>query len=182
MTILYTVGHSNRSADDLLTLLSEHQIEILIDIRAFPRSRRYPHFDRGSLQGALSHQEIDYLWLGNSLGGFRKPVPDSPHTALTDTAFRGFADYMGNAEYHAAVTALIAQAAERRSAIMCAELQAEHCHRQFIADDCLRRGIEIRHLSHGRAYRLHTPNPCLDNSVDPPRYNRHEQGDLFPVP
>jgi len=80
-------------------LLKAHPIEILIDIRAFPRSRRHPHFDRAMLSAILAKQGVDYQWLGDVLGGYRKPRRDSPHTALTDAAFRGFADYMGTEKF-----------------------------------------------------------------------------------
>ncbi|MEQ8493699.1 MAG: DUF488 domain-containing protein [Gammaproteobacteria bacterium] len=124
MVTLHTIGHSNRDIETLLGLLAAHHVETLVDIRAFPRSRRYPQYDRATLASHLARADVRYEWAGDAFGGFRKPRRDSRHTALTDAAFRGFADYMESARFAAAIDALVARAACKRTAIMCAE--AEH--------------------------------------------------------
>jgi uncharacterized protein (DUF488 family) len=90
---LYTIGHSTRSLDELESDLKGHGIETLVDIRAFPMSRRLPHFNRESLERSLPEQGIRYIWI-KALGGYRKATrKDSPHTALRNASFRNYADY-----------------------------------------------------------------------------------------
>ena len=75
---LYTIGHSTRTIDELIEALKAHDIQILVDIRAFPMSRRLPHFNRESLEKTLPVAGIEYRWLP-ALGGHRKKIRnDSP--------------------------------------------------------------------------------------------------------
>jgi uncharacterized protein (DUF488 family) len=69
--VLYTIGHSTRTLDDLLSALKAHDIQTLVDIRAFPVSRRLPHFNRESLEHSLEQNKIRYVWM-KGLGGYRK--------------------------------------------------------------------------------------------------------------
>ena len=101
MATLYTIGHSTRTLDDLIATLQAHQIETLVDIRAFPMSRRLPHFNRDSLEQSLPAAGIRYVWM-KALGGYRKKVLDeSPHIALRNQSFRNYADYMLTPEFAA---------------------------------------------------------------------------------
>lgn len=143
---LYTVGHSNRDLGELLHLLTEAGIRNLVDVRAWPVSRRHPQFVRESLQTALAERGIGYRWAGRELGGMRRPRPGSPHQALEEPGFRGYADYMDTPVFGAAAERLLAEAAEAPTAILCAERRPEHCHRAFIADWLMLRGVEITHL------------------------------------
>lgn len=176
---LFTIGHSSRSSETLIEMLTAHGVTLLVDVRAFPRSRRHPQFNRNALEAALAAAGIDYRWSGTALGGFRKPRADSPHTALTDAAFRGFADHMSSPAFERAAGELLALAERERIALMCAEVNHRHCHRQFIADWLARRGLAVRHVLGDGAAVPHHPHPCLDDASDPPVYNRHEQGELF---
>ena len=90
---LHTIGHSTRTSERLIELLRLHQIELLLDIRRWPASRRLPHFNRDPLTAALKTAGIDYLWRGD-LGGFRKPSADSPNSGWRVAAFRAYADFM----------------------------------------------------------------------------------------
>ncbi|MEQ8231123.1 MAG: DUF488 domain-containing protein [Gammaproteobacteria bacterium] len=179
MVTLHTIGHSNRDIETLLGLLAAHHVETLVDIRAFPRSRRYPQYDRATLASHLARADVRYEWAGDAFGGFRKPRRDSRHTALTDAAFRGFADYMESARFAAAIDALVARAACKRTAIMCAEAEHRHCHRQFIADYLALRGHAVMHIENTGAARPHRLTDCLDRARQAPVYNRNEQRDLF---
>ena len=86
MATLYTIGHSTRTLDELVSALKAHGIETLVDIRAFPMSRRLPHFNREALEQSLAEQGIRYIWM-QALGGYRKATrEDSPHTALRNVA------------------------------------------------------------------------------------------------
>jgi len=74
------------------------------------------------------------------------PRPDSPNLGFKEEAFRGYADYMRTAEFDAALTALMMQAAVAPTAVMCAEADPMHCHRRLISDALTVRGVEVRHI------------------------------------
>ena len=91
--VIYTIGHSTRSPDEFIKLLKNSNIHVLADIRAYPGSRRYPHFNKEALHDLLKQYGIQYLHL-SGLGGRRKPLKDSKNIAWKNDAFRGYADYM----------------------------------------------------------------------------------------
>lgn len=90
------------------------------------------------------------------LGGRRRARPDSPHRAWREESFRGYADHMDGAEFREALAMLVASAAQRPTAILCAEAVPWRCHRQLIADALLARGIEVRHVVGPGAAKVHT--------------------------
>jgi len=145
-TMLYTIGHSTRQIEALLDVLVASRIETLFDVRAFPRSRRNPQFNRDALGAALASRDIRYAWRGEALGGFRKARPRSRHVGLGEPAFRGFADYMETDVFAAALAELLATAESERLVIMCAEREPCECHRALIADAALVRGARVVHL------------------------------------
>lgn len=146
MATLYTIGHSTRTLNDLLKTLQAHAIQTLVDIRAFPMSRRLPQFNRESLEKSLSAAGIRYVWMG-SLGGYRKKIrEDSPHIGLRNASFRNYADYMLTAEFENAMTDLIALASASRTAYMCAERVYFRCHRMLVSDWLVAHGHEVLHL------------------------------------
>jgi uncharacterized protein (DUF488 family) len=126
--------------------LNAHGIETLVDIRAFPMSRRLPHFNRESLERSLPEQGIRYNWM-KALGGYRKTSrKDSPHTALRNANFRNYADYTLTPEFHEAITELLRVANESRTAYMCAERVYFHCHRMIVSDWLVAQGHEVLHI------------------------------------
>ena len=142
---IFTVGHSTRSLEELVSILQAHGIGLLVDVRRFPASRRHPHFGRESLETALPEAEIEYLWLAD-LGGRRSRAKDSPHTAWRVTGFAAYADHMDTEAFDSALRALLEQAAERPTAVMCAEALPHRCHRRLIADRLTAQGHEVVHL------------------------------------
>jgi uncharacterized protein (DUF488 family) len=140
-----TVGHSTRTGEAFLALLAAHQIAVVVDVRRFPGSRRYPHFAREALAAALAARLIDYRHAPD-LGGRRRARPDSPHTGWRAAGFRGYADHMETAEFQAALDGVISLGAERRVALMCAEAVPWRCHRQLIADALVARGVPVHHI------------------------------------
>jgi uncharacterized protein (DUF488 family) len=143
---LYTIGHSTRSLDELIATLRAHQIETLVDIRAFPMSRRLPQFNRDSLQQTLPAAGIRYAWM-KELGGYRKKIrEDSPHIAMRNDSFRNYADYMLTPEFEHATAELIAIAEQQRTAYMCAERVYFHCHRMLVSDWLVAHGHEVLHI------------------------------------
>ncbi|MGH8701491.1 MAG: DUF488 family protein [Burkholderiales bacterium] len=141
--MLFTIGHSNRPLDELLEMLRSAGVKRLVDVRAVPKSRRWPQYNGTRLAQSLAAAGIDYAWRGEALGGFRQPRPDSPNVALAG-AFRGFADHMARPAFASAVDELLAGAVP--TAIMCAEKLPAECHRSLIADYVLARGVEVVHL------------------------------------
>ncbi len=156
MTTLYTIGHGNRPVEDVVAMLQSARIECLVDVRAYPRSRRNPQFARMALDPVLKAHAIQYVWEGGPLGGMRRPHVESPHLALDDAAHRGYADHMATAEFASALERLIAIGSARATAFMCAETHPGHCHRSFIADALLAHDIEVLHLMGPHDVRHHT--------------------------
>jgi uncharacterized protein (DUF488 family) len=151
MPPVFTIGHSTRPIGELLSLLAEHGVEMLMDVRRFPGSRRHPQFSREALAGSLIEAGVKYMHEPR-LGGRRPARPDSPHTAWRVEAFRGYADHMESAEFTAALEGLIELSRQETVAILCAEAVPWRCHRRLISDALVARGIEVRHiLGPGRA-------------------------------
>lgn len=142
---IWTIGHSNRELDDLLSVLEQYDIEALADVRRFPGSRRQPHFAREALEASLRDQGLAYLWLPQ-LGGRRRPIPDSVNTGWRNNAFQGYADHMCTEEFASGMDALLELAHARPTAVMCAELLWWRCHRRLIADLLKAQGYEVIHI------------------------------------
>jgi uncharacterized protein (DUF488 family) len=143
--VVFTIGHSTRTADAFLSLLRAHRVTGIADVRTIPRSRRHPHFSSDALAATLAAAEIGYRHIPG-LGGLRKPRPDSPNGAWRVGGFRGYADHMQTPEFAGALEELLEFSAERRVAVMCAESKWWQCHRQLVADALVARGIEVRHI------------------------------------
>lgn len=157
MAVIHTIGHSTRSFDELVAALQGHGIQTLIDIRAFPMSRRLPHFNRESLERELPSRGITYVWL-KELGGRRKKLrDDSPNTALRNESFRNYADYMMTDEFASAIDRLLEIAGREKTAIMCAERMYFQCHRMLVSDYLVAHGHTVLHIDdEKRAVRPHT--------------------------
>lgn len=144
MTI-YTVGHSTRAEDEFIALLRAHGIRLLVDVRRYPGSRRHPHFSRESLERTLPAHGIRYEHVP-ALGGRRTPAPDSPNGAWRSASFRAYADYMATPAFQDALAAVVADATETATAIMCAEAVPWRCHRQLIADALVAHGHVVLNI------------------------------------
>ncbi|MGN6788745.1 MAG: DUF488 domain-containing protein [Rhodanobacteraceae bacterium] len=142
---LWTIGHSTRSLDEFITLLKDNAIEVLADVRHFPGSRKYPHFNVESLQQTLPKAGIRYEPF-TELGGRRKVQPDSPNTAWRHPAFRGYADYMQTKAFRDGIERLKALASKQRTAIMCSEAVWWRCHRGLISDVFKLNGTRVFHI------------------------------------
>ena len=156
--MIWSVGHSNRTIEAFCDVLASAAIEHVVDVRSYPRSKRYPQFDRGPLGGSLHVAGLDYRH-ARALGGMRRPHPDSPNTALREEGFRGYADHMASAEFVDALDALEVEARTTRIALMCAEASPWHCHRQFLSDALSFRGLEVRHLIDAERFEAHRRHP-----------------------
>ena len=141
----FTIGHSTRSVQDFIALLLAHHIELVVDVRTVPRSRRNPQFNRETLPQSLQAAEIGYEHVA-ALGGFRRPSPHSSNAGWRNASFRGYADYMQTAAFAAAIESLAERAQRQRLAVMCAEAVPWRCHRSLIADALVTRGIRVEEI------------------------------------
>lgn len=114
-----------------MRLLKAYGVSVLVDVRRFPGSKKLPYFNRENLEAALPREGVRYLWLGESLGGFRKG---------------GYREHLKTSEFKAGLGKVAETAAETSTAIMCAEALWFRCHRRFIADRLVRRGFTVLHI------------------------------------
>ncbi|HEU4636934.1 MAG TPA: DUF488 domain-containing protein [Edaphobacter sp.] len=137
-----TIGHSTLGIEAFLRALEENGVEILVDVRRFPGSRRYPQFSQAALFQSIEEVGIKGIWR-EGLGGRRKPHPDSRNTGWRNESFRGYADYMQTPEFRAELDWLTGLPEIANTVLMCAEAVPWRCHRSLIADAVLARGLEV---------------------------------------
>lgn len=126
MTAIFTIGHSNQTAEQFVGLLRLHDVRLLADVRSSPASRFAPQFNRAALARSLEQAGIEYRWFGLSLGG--KPRAPEPVFAA------GIAD-------------LLQVAKTQSTAIMCAERDPRICHRaHLVTPALLKNGATVAHI------------------------------------
>jgi uncharacterized protein (DUF488 family) len=139
---IWTVGHSTHPIETFREILSAHEIELLVDVRTYPGSRRYPQFNKEALAESLG---IEYRHEPR-LGGRRTPRKDSHNTAWRNAQFRGYADYMETSEFLTGIKELLELAESSRTTVMCAEAVWWRCHRSLIADYLKAAGHTVVHI------------------------------------
>jgi uncharacterized protein (DUF488 family) len=146
--LLFTIGHSTRTFEEFYDLLKEHHIQVLVDVRSLPGSKRNPQFNRENLQKSLEEKEIKYVWLGAELGGYRKKGlgGESPNKAWSDGSFRNYADHTLTPKFERGIEKLLSLAEKQKVAIMCAEKLYWQCHRRIISDYLTAKGHQIIHI------------------------------------
>jgi uncharacterized protein (DUF488 family) len=167
---MLTVGHSTHSLPEFLEILRANGVQMLVDVRTVPRSRRNPQFNRETLPEPLHAAGIGYRHMPG-LGGLRHPRKDSTNTGWRNPSFRGYADYMQTPEFEARLAELIELGKTARVAIMCAEAVPWRCHRSLIADALAARGLEVRHIMNASTAKPHKLTPFArveDGSVTYP--------------
>lgn len=127
---IWTIGHSNRSIDTFLELLGEHGIQVLADVRSFPTSK-IEHFKKEQMEKWLPEHAIEYVWLGNKLGGYRRG---------------GYKRHMRTKLFREGIKQLLEIAKAKRACIMCMEVNPKYCHRRFISIRLERKGIKVIHI------------------------------------
>jgi len=154
-----TIGHSTRLLKELIEVLQAHSVQILVDIRSIPMSRRLSHFNRQALHQTLADEGIRYVWL-KSLGGRRNKIcHNSPNIALRSMSFRNYADHMMTEEFRRGITELLALAGEARTAYMCAERVYFRCHRMLVSDWLVTLGHEVCHIDGAEPCKPHRLTP-----------------------
>lgn len=145
---IYTVGHSSRSYAEFVALLQSANVEMVVDVRSIPKSRRNPDYNLDRLPGLLASFAIGHEYIAE-LGGRRSKsrVVDPAVNALwQNQGFHNYADYALSDTFQSGLARLVTLAASRRSAVMCAEAVWWRCHRRIIADHLLARGHLVVHL------------------------------------
>ncbi|MDQ6902862.1 MAG: DUF488 domain-containing protein [Bacteroidota bacterium] len=142
---IWTIGHSTRAIDELVSMLLSFKIKMVVDIRSFPGSHRFPQFNKEVLAIALPENNIHYTHL-IKLGGRRKVKPDSKNTAWRNAAFRGYADYMETDAFKEGIKELDKIALEQRTAFMCSEAVWWRCHRSMVSDYLKVQGWKVMHI------------------------------------
>ncbi|MFJ8146444.1 DUF488 family protein [Streptomyces sp. NPDC096048] len=156
---LVTFGHGTAGRAALAELLRGAGVAAVVDVRTAPGSRRDPDLLRERLAGWLPEEGLAYRW-EQRLGGFRKPVPDSPDVIWRNTSFRGYAGHTRSPEFVTAMDELLDRTARERTAVMCGEAVWWRCHRRLIADFAvLARGTPVDHLMHDGRLTAHSPTP-----------------------
>jgi uncharacterized protein (DUF488 family) len=143
--IIWTIGHSTRTLEHFIEMLRSVCIEVLVDIRSYPGSKRYPHFNKENLKVSLPENNVQYIHL-RSLGGRRPARLDSKNTSWKNSAFRGYADYMETNEFKEAIQELEKIALKQKTAYMCSEAVWWRCHRSMVSDYLKAEGWTVCHI------------------------------------
>ena len=155
---IFTVGHSNLPVVSLIAQLEAHRIRILVDVRRYPSSRRYPQYNRPALAVSLQERGIAYVH-EIDLGGHREPLPGSVNGGIRADGFRGYADHMGTPAFRGAFDRVTAAARKVPLTVMCAEADPSDCHRLYLSDALTVAGFEVVHLLGSEATRPHRLTP-----------------------
>lgn len=143
-----TIGHSNRSLDEFVGMLREMQVDLLIDVRAFPRSRSNPVFNIDQLPASLAKVQIEYRHYP-TLGGRRSKqaaIDPDLNAMWRVQSFHNYADYALGDEFAAAFSELVRSGEKQRLALMCSEAVWWRCHRRIITDYLLMNGHKVDHI------------------------------------
>jgi len=172
---VFTIGHSNLSFEQFVPLLKEFGICLVADIRRYPSSRKFPHFNRQVLCRLLAAENIEYLWL-ETLGGRRhtRKNKDSTNTGLKSPGFRNYADHMATDEFSLAVKELLSVAARTPTAVMCAEKFYWKCHRRLLGDYLVAQSVEVVHIV--------GPGKASSHELTPGAIITTEAGVVYPSP
>jgi len=142
---IWTIGHSTRSLDEFINMLQSFQIKCIVDVRSYPGSKRYPHYNKEALDVSLIENDIKYIHI-KELGGRRKTRPDSINMGWRHASFRGYADYMETESFNKSIMKLENIACKERTAYMCSEAVWWRCHRSLISDYLKVNGWTVIHI------------------------------------
>ena len=142
---MMTIGHSTLELEVFLKVLGENGCRVLVDVRRFPGSRRYPWFGQGALFAALEGVGIRGVWR-EGLGVRRKARKDSVNTGWRNESFRGYADYMQTEAFAEEIDWLVGLRELDRVTVMCAEAVPWRCHRSLIGDAVRARGVGVEDI------------------------------------
>lgn len=157
---IYTIGHSTRPIEEFTDLLRHYNIEMVVDVRSIPKSRRNPQFNQETLSKSLKKVGILYHPI-KKLGGLRHTTKSSPNTGWRNLSFRGYADYMQKPSFWEGIDEVKDLSKKYRLALMCAEALPWRCHRSLIADALTLRKRNVFHIFNKSEAKPHTLTPFL---------------------
>lgn len=164
--MILTIGHSAHPAAVFTELLSNAAVELLVDIRRYPVSRRHPQFRRDEMERWLPPRGIGYRFAGEQLGGQRPAASPQLHPAL-DHGLSGYAQHMATYAFRLALREVVALAAERTVALMCAEEDPGRCHRWLLSDALvLLDDTPVEHVRRDGTRSDHRPSPTARREGD----------------
>lgn len=139
---LYTIGHSNHELEQFLELLRQHEIQVLTDVRSQPYSAYTSHFNREALQSAVVSSGMNYVYMGDQLGG--RPDGEQFYDQAGHVLYYRVAE---SPNFLEGIRRLLKGIQEYRVAIMCSEEDPGVCHRFLLVTRVMEgRGVEIRHI------------------------------------
>ncbi len=160
-TRIFTIGHSDRTLKQFLSILELSSVSLVADVRSNPTSGRFPHFERAALSFKLEKRGLSYRWF-RELGGRRpKTSGEEDHTALKEGALRRYAAAMNTNEFTQAAVNLLGLSSSTIVAIMCAERDFEYCHRSLLADKLTYMGARVVHIKNQYEAQEHCFHPDL---------------------
>jgi uncharacterized protein (DUF488 family) len=168
---VWTIGHSNRSAEDFVATLEAFGIETVADVRRFPGSRRHPQFGSEALAATLAARGIDYAWVPG-LGGRRRAVPGPAQLGWRNASFRSYAAHMWTEDFAEGLAELLHLASARRTAMMCSEVLWWRCHRALVSDALRLLGHEVVHIfdpAHATPHAYTSPARVIDGELSYPQ-------------
>lgn len=145
---IYTIGHSTHSKEEFLSILQTYEIDLLVDVRAYPGSRYLPHFNQENMRVWLPQSNIEYLHLSD-LGGRRRKnisIDESLVAGWRHISFRNYAAYALSSKYQQALHTLMQLAIDKRVCYMCAESVPWRCHRSIISNNLTLNGWQVHHI------------------------------------
>jgi uncharacterized protein (DUF488 family) len=144
----FTIGHSTRPLSEFIDLLAASRVGVVVDVRAIPRSRTNPQYNREALPDSLAEYQIGYEHIAE-LGGRRsraKNIAPDVNAFWENDSFHNYADYAMGDTFASGLTKLRELGSARPCAVMCAESVWWRCHRRIIADYLLASGEQVYHI------------------------------------
>ena len=169
--VIYTIGHSNHSYENFISMLTAFNVELLIDVRSYPGSSRNPHFNKEQLKVTMPTHNIDYVHMPDLGGRRNKADPQSINTGWRLPAFRNYADHMMSASFSQAIKQLENLAQGKKIAYMCSECLWWQCHRSIISDYLKSKGWKIIHImskTKGTEHTYTSPARIIDGQLSYP--------------
>lgn len=148
---IYTIGHSTHTKEEFINMLHFANIEVLVDVRAFPGSRKFPQFTKEHMEVWLPLARIEYVHLV-SLAGRRTKSPliqDIVNKGWKNQSFHNYADYTLTEEFQNGIDELEKIAFQKKVAYCCSERHPSRCHRLLISNWLAASGWSVNHIIDG---------------------------------
>ncbi|MFG6117726.1 DUF488 domain-containing protein [Thalassobacillus sp. B23F22_16] len=148
---IYTIGHSDRYEEQFLEMLEAADIDFVADIRAFPASRKFPHFNQEKLDQWLKEAGLNYQHFP-LLGGRRSrsgEIGENLNAGWENRSFHNYADYTLTEDFQKGLEALMTEAKDANVVYMCSERHPARCHRLLISNWLQANGWEVYHIING---------------------------------